>query len=158
LHQLVLIRVFFYGSEAFNDFILRLQFRLVGPIGSFGKSLDNSGVFVRFHYPHQKGPDLPTNTNPALAANVASDAAWIAGYTGFEIQIDDNAAPDGADKHRTAAIYNVPTGPGGLQSYKPGPVLQLRQWHDMEITLRGNRYSVMLNGIQTTDFVNPLTK
>jgi choline dehydrogenase-like flavoprotein len=147
--------VLFYGGEAFNDFTLRLQFRLAGPIGSSGKPLDNSGVFVRFHYPHQKGPDLPTNASPALANNVASDAAWVAAYTGFEVQIDENAAPDGADKHRTAAIYNVPTGPGELQNYKPGPALQPRQWHDMEITVRGNQYTVLLNGIQTTDFVNP---
>src|SRR5262249_32776452 len=68
--------VFYYPAEAFNDFTLRLQFRLSGPIGSTGKPIDNSGIFLRFHAPHSKGPDLPTNGDSALQQNVADDAAW----------------------------------------------------------------------------------
>jgi hypothetical protein len=147
--------VFFYGPEAFNDFILRLQFRLAGPIGNSGKPVDNSGVFLRFHAPHSKGPDLPTNADPALQQNVASDAAWVAAYTGFEIQIDENAAPDGADKHRTGAVYKVPTGTGGLQNFTAGPALNTGDWNEMEITVQNHRYTVLINGNQTADFTNP---
>jgi choline dehydrogenase-like flavoprotein len=147
--------VFFYAAEAFNDLTLRLQFRLAGPIGGSGRPVDNSGIFLRFHAPHGKGPDLPTNGDPALAQNVAADAAWVAAYTGFEIQIDENAAPDGADKHRTGAVYNVPTGSGGLQSFTAAPALTPGGWNDMEITVRNHRYTVSINGQQTTDFTNP---
>src|SRR5262249_61024403 len=77
------------------------------------------------HAPHSKGPDLPTNGDSALQQNVTDDAAWVAAYTGFEIQIDENAAPDGADKHRTGAVYNVPTGPGGLQNFTAAALLNL---------------------------------
>src|SRR5262249_2817395 len=36
--------VFYYAAEAFNDFTLRLQFRLSGPIGSTGRPIDNSAM------------------------------------------------------------------------------------------------------------------
>jgi hypothetical protein len=147
--------VFYYAAEAFNDFTLRLQFRLSGPIGSTGKPIDNSGIFLRFHAPHSKGPDLPTNGDSALQQNVADDAAWVAAYTGFEIQIDENAAPDGADKHRTGAVYNVPTGPGGLQNFTAAALLNVGDWNDMEITVKNHRYTVSINNDQTTDFLNP---
>jgi hypothetical protein len=147
--------VFYYAAEAFNDFTLRLQFHLSGPMGSTGKPIDNSGIFLRFHAPHSKGPDLPTNADPALQQNVADDAAWVAAYTGFEIQIDENAAPDGADKHRTGAVYNVPTGPGGLQNFRAAAPLNLGDWNDMEITVKNHRYTVSINNNQTTDFINP---
>jgi choline dehydrogenase-like flavoprotein len=147
--------VFYYAAEAFNDFTLRLQFRLSGPTGSTGKPIDNSGIFLRFHAPHSKGPDLPTNGDSALQQNVADDAAWVAAYTGLEIQIDENAAPDGADKHRTGAVYNVPTGPGGLQNFTAAAPLNLGDWNDMEITVKNHRYTVSINNDQTTDFINP---
>jgi hypothetical protein len=147
--------VFFYALEAFNDFILRLQFQLAGPIGNSGKPVDNSGIFLRFHEPHSSGPDLPTNADPTLKQDVASDAAWVAAYTGFEIQIDERAAPDGADKHRTGAVYDVATGPGGLQNFSPGPSLKPGDWNDMEITVRKHRYTVSIGNKQTTDFTNP---
>jgi choline dehydrogenase-like flavoprotein len=147
--------VFFYAAEAFNDFTLQLQFRLSGAIGSSGKPVDNSGIFLRFHAPHSNGPDLPTNADPVLRQQVASDAAWVASHTGFEIQIDENAAPDGADKHRTGAVYNVPTGPGGLQNFTPAAPLTTGVWHDMEITVRNHHYTAAINNAQTTDFTNP---
>ncbi len=147
--------VFYYAAEAFNDFVLRLQFQLAGPTDNSGKPVDNSGIFLRFHAPHSVGPDLPTNADPTLKQNVASDAAWVAAYTGFEIQIDDRAAPDGADKHRTGAVYNVPTGPGGLQSFTPAGNLKPGDWNEMEITVKKHRYTVSINNKQITDFTNP---
>ncbi len=147
--------VFYYAAEPFNDFTLRLQFQLSGPIGGSGKPVDNSGIFLRFHAPHSKGADLPTNADPTLKQDVASDAAWVAAYTGFEIQIDERAAPDGADKHRTGAVYDVPTGPGGLQNFSPASNLKPGDWNDMEIVVKKHRYTVSINGKQTTDFTNP---
>ena len=146
---------FFYAAEAFNDFILRLQFRLAGPAGGSGKLVDNSGIFLRFHWPHAVGPDLPTNADPAMAGLVAADPAWVAAFTGFELQIDEGARPNNLDRNRTGAIYDVPTGPGGMQSFTAGPALIAGQWNDMEIAVQGHRYLVKINGSQTTDFTNP---
>ena len=146
---------FFYAAEAFNDFVLRLQFRLPGPAGSSGKLVDNSGIFLRFHWPHAAGPDLPTNSDPAMAGLVSADPAWVAAFTGFEVQIDEGARPNNLDKNRTGAIYDVPTGPGGMQAFTAGPALTAGEWNDMEITVQGHRYLVKINGSQTTDFTNP---
>jgi hypothetical protein len=147
--------VIYYAPEAFNDFVLRLQFRLAGPATSSGNLVDNSGVFVRFHAPHSRGSDLPTNSDVALQNAVASNPAWVAAYTGFEIQIDENAAPDGADKHRTGAIYNVPTTPAGMQNFTSAAPLQVGVWNDMEISVSADRFTVFINNTQTTDFTNP---
>jgi hypothetical protein len=102
------------------------------------------------------GSDLPTNGDPPMAGLVSGDPAWLAAFTGFEVQIDENAQPDNADKHRTGAIYDVPTGPGGLQAFTATPALGAGTWHDMEITVQAHRYRVSINGSQTTDFTNPL--
>src|SRR4029077_12614188 len=106
------IWLLFYAATAFSDFTLRLQFRL----DSRG---DNSGVFVRFRDPRQPAP--AGINDPRIAAN----AAWLAVDTGFEIQIDETARPDQADKHRTGAIYDIDVGPGpGQQRYARGSSLQ----------------------------------
>jgi hypothetical protein len=149
--------VFFYATEAFDDFALRLQFRLSGPSGNSGRPVDKSGVFVRFHVPHAEGPDLPTNADPRLREEVAANPAWVAAYTGFEIQIDENAGPETSDNHRTGAIYNVNTGPSGLQQYEAPFSLRPDDWHEMEIIVFGHRYKVIIDGRTTTDFINPRT-
>ena len=148
--------VFFYAAEQFDDFVLRLQFRLAGPVGNVsGRPVDNSGVFVRFHAPHNSGTDLPTNAFQPMNQLVRSNAAWVAAFTGFEVQIDERARPDNSDQHRTGAIYAISTGPGGLQSYSAAPNIQPGRWNDMEVKVQGHRYTVNVNGKQTTDFTNP---
>jgi choline dehydrogenase-like flavoprotein len=132
--------VLFYAAEAFGDFVLRLQFRVDG-LG------DNSGVFVR-----SRDPGLPFPADPRVAAN----AAWVAVDSGFEVQIDDLARSDGADMHRTGAIYAIPTsGPPPAQTYARGSALQPGEWNDYEIVVQGAAYTVRLNDHQTTTFVNP---
>ncbi len=77
--------------------------------------------------------------------------------TGFEIQIDELARgnPDGLDEHRTGAIYGIPIGRSpGQQDYQHGPALVAGQWNTYEIEVRGNTYTVRLNGQQTTKFTN----
>lgn len=130
-----------YVQEAFGDFILRLQFRI-------DSRNDNSGVFVRFRDPRIPAPDL---NDPKTVAN----PAWIAVHTGFEIQIDELAQPDQADRHRTGAIYDVDTGPEvGKQQYQRGSALQPGEWNDLEIEVVGDAYTVALNGYQTVTFIN----
>jgi hypothetical protein len=82
--------------------------------------------------------------------------------TGFEVQIDDLARgnpqagiPDGLDESRTGAIYHVPIGnQQGQQVYQRPPKLVAGNWNTYEITVDGNTYSAVLNGLQTSTFTN----
>lgn len=100
---------------------------------------DNSGVFVRFRDPDRFGYDNP---------------AWVGVHDGLEIQIDETARPDGADIHRTGAVYEQPStfvrAPDGV----PGT------WRAFAITVRGNRIVVRIDGQQVTDctFVGDLSR
>jgi Domain of Unknown Function (DUF1080)/GMC oxidoreductase len=134
--------LFFYTQKPFSDFILRLQFRI-------DTRDDNSGVFVRFRDPRLPPP--PGVTDPRIATN----PAWLAVDTGFEVQIDEAARPDQADKHRTGAVYDIDIGPAaGQQQYARGSSLQPGEWNDCEIRVAGQSYVVLMNGFQTAAFGN----
>jgi choline dehydrogenase-like flavoprotein len=135
------IGLLYYAPEGFGDFVLRLQFRI-------DSRDDNSGVFVRSRDPGRPWPDIP---DPRAATN----PAWVAVHTGFELQIDDGARPDGSDMHRTGAVYAVEVGQeDGKQAYHRGSALQPGEWNDYEIEVRGNAYTARLNHCRTTSFVN----
>src|SRR4051794_32835762 len=132
------LRLFYYATETFGDFTLRLQFKI------FDAAKHNSGVFIRFPRP---ALDLATAVLQARAANEAAfdpnNAAWKPVIAGFEVQIDDNALgdstkdfyginpePNGLFKNRTGAIYKIQAGDRiwqmntnepALQNYAPGP-------------------------------------
>jgi hypothetical protein len=134
------IGLLFYPDKQFDDFALRLQFRVESRHA-------NSGVFVRFHDPRQPPVGL---TDPRIA-----NPAWVAVLTGFEVQIDELAANDGDDKHRTGAIYDIDVGLGaGKQAFRRGSALEPGEWNDYELTVTGDSYTVRLNGYETTTFVN----
>jgi choline dehydrogenase-like flavoprotein len=136
------IGLLFYAARGFSDFTLRLQFRL-------DSRFDNSGVFVRFRDPRRPPPS--GFGDPRIAAN----PAWLAVVTGFEVQVDEMARDDQADKHRTGAIYSVDVGAGaGRQAYARGSSLQPGEWNDYEVHVAGDTYAVTLNGFQTTSFTN----
>jgi hypothetical protein len=107
------------------DFILKLQWRAL-------RSDDNSGVFLRFPDPRSK------NYN---------NTAYVGVDFGFEVQIDELGAPDGAPKHTTGAIYNEDGQAFTRRAAKP-----LGEWNDYEIRVQGQTYTVLLNGQQTTTF------
>jgi choline dehydrogenase-like flavoprotein len=136
----------FYAAETFADYVLRLQFRLSGPVDSFGKVIANSGVFLRFRYPHTTWPDVN-----ALEPLAQGNPAWVASVTGFEVQIDEQGRPDFGDKHRTGAVYGIPAGQGGEpqeQTFQAGPVLQPGTWYEFEITVAGDQYVSRLGPVQ----------
>jgi hypothetical protein len=155
------LSLLYYAPRTFEDFVLRLQFRVSDPA-------DNSGVLVRF-----RDPSMPIPAADLAAANAAEtypsrdlygeDSFWIAFDTGFEVQIEDAAvgnpfddSDDGLDQHRTAAIYDIPIGTGaGEQDYRRGDDLQPGVWNDLEIEVVGDTYTVWLNGQQTATFTNP---
>jgi choline dehydrogenase-like flavoprotein len=153
--------VFFYAAERFSDFVLRVQFVLPGPLDPFGKAIGNSGIFVRFRLPHTKWGDVNTwepraNGNPA----------WVAVATGFEVQIDEQGAPNFFDKHRTGAVYDIPTGQiiGGItepteQSFTPGPILLPAHWYEMEIDVKGDVYIIRVRDAQNSGATfKPITR
>jgi hypothetical protein len=77
---------------------------------------NNSGVFVRFPNP----PKSP----------------WDAVNEGYEIQIDDGADPE----HRTGAVYSFKA------PEKAPPSKPVGEWNAYEITVKGQDYTVTLNG------------
>jgi hypothetical protein len=170
------LRLFFYATELFGDFTLRLQFRI------FDAANHNSGVFVRFPRPSL---DLTDALKPRTVNEQFFDPgnpAWKPVISGFEIQIDDNARgdsskdfygiqpePDGKFKNRTGAIYKIQAGDRvwhlnfnepALQTYNPGPPLIPGVWFEYEIGAQGDDYTVFLTNLQsgqrtqTTSFHN----
>jgi hypothetical protein len=101
-----------YTEKKYKDFVLKVDWKV-------NRRNDNSGVFIRFSDP--------------------DDDPWIAVNTGYEIQIDDLAMPDGNLVHKTGAIYNfaAPSNPGS----KP-----VGEWNTFEIEATNQKYSVILNG------------
>ena len=134
-----------YFSHPLGDFTLRLEFKL-------SSESDNSGVFVRFRNPRLPVPDR-NNPNVVYPYN---NRAFVAVDTGFEVQIDETARSDGADKHHTGAIYNIPTEPGeiGFQKYSRPAPLPVGAWNEYEIEVIGQAYKVRLNGKLVTTFNN----
>jgi hypothetical protein len=119
------IGLLWYTKEQFEDFVLRLDFRLSSPT-------DNSGVFIRF---------------PALGkSDPAND--WLKAVTdGYEIQIDNTGFnPDTKvyddPLHRTGAIYTLAPSSAVMPF--------VGQWHSYEIEAVGNKITVRLNGQQVS--------
>lgn len=116
------------------DFVLRLQWmRLTED--------SNSGVYLRFPDPESKG---------------YNNTAFVADDFGFEVQIDELGAPDGAAIHKTGAIYRK-------DNRTDNETLSLKsargvgEWNDYEIRVQGQIYTVLLNGDQVCVFDNITT-
>jgi choline dehydrogenase-like flavoprotein len=117
----------------------------------------NSGVFVRFRNPEATG-----DYNPAWSAVFMPGKP--AGPAGFEIQIDNSAAPDGRAKHKTGAVYGVnypndpPDDPGLLPSSAGDSVnpqdARVLAWNQYRIEVRGDVITVNLNGVNTAKYTN----
>jgi len=110
------------------DFELELEWRRTGED-------DNSGVFVRFPDPDSQGYD---------------NTAWVAVHFGFEVQIDETGAPDGAAVHKTGAIYEQAD-----QQLSQIPALPVGEWNQYRISVVGQTYRVVLNGTQVTEWSFP---
>jgi hypothetical protein len=95
-----------YTKKKYKDFVLRIDWKV-------SRTNDNSGIFIRFSNP---------DNDP-----------WIAVNTGYEIQIDDLAMPDGNPLHKTGAIYNF-AAPSNANASKP-----VGQWNTFEIEATGQK-------------------
>jgi hypothetical protein len=108
-----------YTEKQFGDFILKVDWKVL-------HFSDNSGVFVRFPDP--------------------GDDPWSAVDNGYEVQIDDVGAPNGAPIDKTGAIFSF-AAPTKVASNPVG------EWNFYEIHAVGQRYTVILNGSDVTDFI-----
>jgi choline dehydrogenase-like flavoprotein len=98
------------------------------------KNDDNSGVFLRFPNPETKG-----YTNPA----------YVGVDFGYEVQIDENGAPDGAAFHKTGAIYGE-----ALQTKQNVSAKPVGEWNVFEIEVKDSDFQVNLNGQLVSKFHN----
>jgi len=159
------LRLFYYATETFGDFMLRLQFRI------FDAANHNSGVFVRFPRPTLDLSNALKVRIPQEPFFDAGNPAWKPVIAGFEVQIDDNARgdsgkdfygikpePDGLFKNRTGAIYKIQAGDRiwhlnmnepQAQNYTPGPPLMPGIWFEYEIVAQGEDYTVFLTSLET---------
>jgi hypothetical protein len=111
--------LFWYVDEVFDDFVLRVEWRLTRPE-------DNSGVFLRC-------PPLEDDPQPATER-------------GYEVQIDDRGLdPDtghfGSALHLTGAIYRL--APATSRVSRP-----VGEWNAFEVTAHGPEIVVRLNGTE----------
>jgi len=107
-----------YAPQQFGNFELQLDWKVT-------KKSDNSGIFVRFPAP--------------ISSNESGGDPQVAIKQGYEIQIDDEGAPDGAMIHKTGAIYSFQP-PAKIDSKQPG------EWNTFLIRVEGQIYNVTLNG------------
>jgi len=121
------VGVFWCTRPTPSDFVLRLDWLR-------WRHEDSSGVFLRFPRPHPHG-----------GTSVASAPM----QTGFEVQIDEVGIPGASSIHRTGAIFNEPD-----QHITPHPARPAAEWNEFEIIVRGQHYSVRLNGRPVTTFIN----
>ena len=119
--------------------------------------MTNSGVFVRFRNPEATG-----YYNPAWSA------VYIPGMpatpSGFEIQIDNTASPDGRSKHKTGAVYavNYPNDPPDDVQLPPSvagdsvnpQTAQVLAWNQYRIEVQGDVITVNLNGVNSAKYTN----
>ena len=112
------IGLLWYSARQFENFELTVDWKVT-------KKSDNSGVFVRF-------------PAPTVADDQDGDPQ-VAVSQGYEIQIDDEGAPDGAMIHKTGAIYGIQP-PAKIASKPPG------EWNTFLVRVEEQIYNVTLNG------------
>jgi hypothetical protein len=110
-----------------KDFLLSVEWKRY-------RDDDNSGIFLRFPDPDSKG---------------YNNSAYVGVDFGYEVQIDENGAPDGAPFHKTGAIYNEQA-----QNKQPISAKPPGEWNVFEIEVKGDDYKVNLNGQLVTNFKN----
>jgi hypothetical protein len=123
--------IFWCTTATPANFLLRLQWMRLSDDS-------NSGVYLRFPDPDSKG---------------YNNTAFVADVFGFEVQIDEFGAPDGAGIHRTGAIYRKDNRTD-QETLTQQPAHPVGVWNDYEIRVEGQIYTVFLNGNQVCRFDN----
>ena len=85
-----------------------------------------------------------------------NNTAFVPVDFGFEVQIDELGRPDGAEIHRTGAIYRA-DGRTDNETLTLQAAKAAGEWNDYEIKVENQMYTVMLNGQQVCVFDNTTT-
>jgi uncharacterized protein YjbJ (UPF0337 family) len=129
----------YFEARRFDDFRLRLQFQL-------DTASAQVGTAVRFLDPEQPVPD---REDPNIFYPY-DNPAYVASHTGFEILMGARRPAS-----EPGIIENVLLGDApGAQRHADRAVVRADDWNDLEIEVRGNRYTVRLNGKLTSEFEN----
>jgi hypothetical protein len=89
-----------------------------------------------------------TNSNAGVFIRIPIEPReeWMPVFYGYEVQIDNHPELSNEDDyHYTGGLYSL-TKPLAKPG-KPGP-----EWNTMEITLKGDRTIVLVNGVKVTDY------
>ncbi|MBI2217050.1 MAG: DUF1080 domain-containing protein [Candidatus Rokubacteria bacterium] len=123
--------IVWYTREAFEDFVLTVDWRLVSPD-------DNSGVFIRI--PPLGSGDPDRDWKPAVDE-------------GYEIQIDDRGVD--RDRGTTGSALHMS---GAISRRSPARRAASRpvgRWNTFEIEARGPTVAVRLNGVAVSTLDDP---
>ncbi|MBI5549387.1 MAG: DUF1080 domain-containing protein, partial [Deltaproteobacteria bacterium] len=128
----------YYRGRRFDDFKLKLQYRLEG-------SDPPPSAAIRFLDPEQPVPDRKDPSRKETYDN----QAFVAAHTGFEVLM--GSGPTG----KAGTFAGVPVGDeAGKQRQPQEAELRSGDWNELEIEARGSDYAVHLNGVETARFTN----
>lgn len=128
----------YYSSRRFDDFRWKAQYRLDDP--EFPMS-----AAVRFLDPEKPVADR----NQPEKEFRYDNQAYVAAHTGFEVRL--GSGPGG----EPGTFVDIPVGEGsGQQRHPQSAELKRDDWNEVEVEVRGNDYTVRLNGVETARFTN----
>lgn len=122
------------GKFVLEDGILRTEDGM-GLLWYAGEKFGNCVIRVVY----KKGTER-SNSGVYIRIAERPKDPWYAVHHGFEVQIMDS----GPGERRTGSIYTFSK--AAAQPAKAG------EWNTLDITLRGNRVSTSLNGVQVSEF------
>lgn len=129
----------YFKDRRFDDFKLRLQFKLDSASAQVMAA-------VRFLDPEQPVPD---REDPKVSYPY-DNPAYVAAHTGFEILMGGKRPASEPGVIEGVLMGGAP----GTQRHAERADVKTDDWNDLEIEVRGNRYSARLNGRGTSEFEN----
>ena len=91
--------------------------------------------------------DENSNSGFFIRIPIEPKEAWMPVFYGYEVQIDNHPEYSDEDEYHSTGMLYAFTKPLA-QAWKPGP-----EWNTFEITLDGDRTTVVLNGVKVTDYM-----
>lgn len=116
-----------FDGQEFADFTLRVEYRFAEPDKTVAKpKVGNSGIGIRTR---KYDPMKAASTRPS--------------FYSFEVQLMDDAGKT-PDVHSTASLYRYKA--ASANPVKPAP-----EWNTIEITCKGPKYYISVNGQQVLE-------
>jgi hypothetical protein len=128
----------YFTGQRFDDFDLRLQFR---PEPGF-----QMGTSIRFRDPAEPVPD---RAEPERLYRY-DDPAFVALHTGFEVQMGSQRPAVEPGTFEGVLFGDA----SGAQRHAERAEVAANEWNTLEVRVRGDEYTVRLNGKETARFRN----